>query len=185
VNGPEDLQERNPVESRDDSSQSSMPQPLVNTDDEPRVVLAAVDTSPAAKSVIALAARFVRAYPRATLHVLHVLRSSRLSRAQAAHAGTVAVDPDATADAKEHLEYHRRLAAGQCRNRVISHLSVGDPTEEILRFCNELSVELLVIATHDHSGFERALLGSIAETLMRKAPCTVTVVRQRLLVTKR
>lgn len=168
------------MEPRDDSPQSPSQQPLVNTDDEPRVVLAAVDTSPAAKRVIALAARFVRAYPQATLHVLHVLRSSRLSRAQAAHAGTVAVDPDAAADAKEHLEYHRRQAVSQCRNSVISHFSVGDPTEEILRLCGELAVELLVIATHDHSGFERLLLGSIAETLMRKAPCSVTVVRQRL-----
>jgi len=167
------------VEPNDDLTPSSGQEPLVNTDDEPRVVLAAVDTSPAAKRVVTMASRFVRAYPQATLHLLHVLRSSRLSRAQAAHAGTIAIDPDAAADAKDHLEYCRRQAVGQCRNRVVSHFSVGDPTEEILRLCNELGVDLLVIATHDHSGFERLLLGSIAETLMRKAPCTVAVVRRR------
>jgi nucleotide-binding universal stress UspA family protein len=35
----------------------------------------------------------------------------------------------------------------------------------------------LVIGTHDHAGFERLILGSTAETLMRKAGCSVLVVR--------
>lgn len=170
------------MEPTDDSPEKSAPapseRPLVNTDDEPRVVLAAVDTSPAAKRVISMAARFVRAYPQATLHVLHVLRSSRLDRAQAAHAGTSSIGSHAVEDAKDHLEYHKRLAISQCRNPVVAHFAAGNPTSEILRFCDELKVDLLVIATHDHAGFERLLLGSIAETLMRKAHCTVTVVRQ-------
>jgi nucleotide-binding universal stress UspA family protein len=170
------------LEPTDDSTEKSAPaageRPLVNTDDEPRVVLAAVDTSPAAKRVISMAARFVRAYPQATLHVLHVLRSSRLDRAQAAHAGTSSMSSEAAEDAKDHLEYHKRLAISQCRNPVVTHFAAGNPTNEILRFCDDLKVDLLVIATHDHAGFERLLLGSIAETLVRKARCTVTVVRQ-------
>jgi universal stress protein A len=165
----------NPSEAADPST--AEPKPLVNSGDEPRVVLAAVDTSPAAKRVIAMAARFVRAFPASTLHVLHVLRHSRLDRAQAAHAGTLSASSAAIDDAKEHLEYHKRLAISQCRNEVLSHFATGNPTSEILRFCAELKVDLLVIATHDHAGFERLLLGSIAETLVRKAPCTVTVVR--------
>jgi nucleotide-binding universal stress UspA family protein len=150
----------------------------VNSGDELRVVLAAVDTSPAAQRVVAMAARFVRAFPEASLHVLHVLRYSRLDRAQAAHAGAPGMTSEAIDDAKDHLEYHKRLAISQCRNQVTSHFATGNPTSEILRFCGELRVDLLVIATHDHAGFERLLLGSIAETLMRKAPCSVTVVRQ-------
>lgn len=151
-------------------------EPLLNTAEEPRVVLAAVDTSPAAPRVIAFAARFVRAFPEATLHVMHVLRHSRLDRA---HAGAPAMSSDAIADAKEHLEYHHRLAQRQCRNPSFAHFTAGNPTNEILRFCSELSADLLVIATHDHAGFERLLLGSVAETLVRKAPCAVTVVRQK------
>ncbi|HYQ29116.1 MAG TPA: universal stress protein [Polyangiaceae bacterium] len=150
---------------------------LTNTDDEPRVVLAAVDTSPAAQRVISFAARFVRAFPRATLHVLHVLRHSRLDRP---YAGAPALSSEQLADAKDHLDYHKRLASRQCNNPVIGHFTTGNPTSEILRTCDELDVDLLVIATHDHAGFERLLLGSIAETLMRKAPCTVTVVRQNV-----
>lgn len=168
------------MEPTDDSPQqpAAVPsqRPLVNSGEEPRVVLAAVDTSPAAERVIAMAARFVRAYPEAALHVLHVLRYARTDR----HAGVPGMPSEVVDDAKDHLEFHVRLAKRQCRNTVTGHFSVGNPTSEILRFCSELKVDLLVIATHDHSGFERLLLGSIAETLMRKAPCTVTIVRQAI-----
>lgn len=150
--------------------------PLLNTDQEPRVILAAVDTTPAAPRVIAFAARFARAFPQAALHVLHVLRHSRLDRP---YAGAPGMSSEAVADAKDYLEYHQRLAQRQCRNTVIGHFTAGNPTAEILRYCGELHTDLLVIATHDHAGFERLLLGSIAETLVRKAPCAVTVVRER------
>jgi nucleotide-binding universal stress UspA family protein len=169
------------LEPTDDSpeqsaSADSLP-PLSNSGDEPRVVLAAVDTSPAAQRVISMAARFVRAFPEASLHVLHVLRFSRMDRG---HAGVPAMGSDVVDDAKDHLEFHKRLAMRQCRNPVTAHFAMGNPTNEILRFCTELKVDLLMIATHDHSGFERLLLGSIAETLVRKAPCIVTVVRQAM-----
>jgi universal stress protein A len=164
-----------PTDDSPEPSASSTSAPLVNTDDEPRVVLAAIDTSAAAQRVVSMATRFVRAFPESSLHVLHVLRFSRLDRA---HAGVPAMSSDAVDDAKDHLDFHKRLAIRQCRNPVTSHFAVGNPTNEILRFCAELKVDLLVIATNDHSGFERLLLGSIAETLMRRAPCSVTVVRQ-------
>lgn len=169
------------MEPTDDSDEQpaapgSLP-PLSNAGDTPRVVLAAVDTTPAAERVVAMAARFVRAFPESSLHLLHVLRFSRMDRG---HAGLAGLGSDVVDDAKDHLEFHKRMAMRQCRNNVISHFAMGNPTSEILRFCTELKVDLLVIATHDHSGFERLLLGSIAETLMRKAPCTVTIVRQAI-----
>jgi nucleotide-binding universal stress UspA family protein len=167
------------LEPTDDSPEPSpLPsqRPLVNSGETPRVVLAAVDTSAAAERVIAMAARFVRAFPEASLHVLHVLRYARTDR----HMGVPGIGSDVVDDAKDHLEFHKRLAARQCRNPVTGHFTIGNPTSEILRFCTDLKVDLLVIATHDHSGFERLLLGSIAETLVRKAPCTVTVVRQTM-----
>jgi len=168
------------VEPTDDSPQPAPVQsqrPLVNSGEEPRVVLAAVDTSAAAERVIAMAARFVRAFPDASLHVLHVLRFSRRDQA---HAMVPALSSDVVDEAKDHLEHHKRLAMRKCRNVVTAHFAMGNPPNEILRFCSELKVDLLVIATHDHSGFERLLLGSIAETLVRKAPCSVTVVRQAI-----
>ncbi|HVZ37199.1 MAG TPA: universal stress protein [Polyangiaceae bacterium] len=150
-------------------------EPLRNTDMDPNVILCAVDGSNGASRVVSMAARLARAFPVAQLHVLHVFRTSRFDRA---HAGA-AVPPntDALADAKEHLEFHVRAARAQCRNSITGHFQVGDPPTEVLRLVAELKAQLLVIGTHDHAGFERLILGSTAETLMRKAGCSVLVVR--------
>jgi nucleotide-binding universal stress UspA family protein len=150
-------------------------EPLRNTDVDPDVILCAVDSSNGASRIVSMAARLARAFPAAHLHVLHVFRTSRFDRA---HVGA-AVPPntDALADAQEHLEFHVRGARAQCRNSVTGHFQVGDPATEVLRLVAELKAQLLVIGTHDHAGFERLILGSTAETLMRKAGCSVLVVR--------
>jgi nucleotide-binding universal stress UspA family protein len=148
--------------------------PLENAGDEPRSVLVAVDSSLGAGRVLSTAARFSRSIPGATLHVVHVFRSSRLDHA---HAGAPASGSDQLEEAKEHLAFHVRAAKKQCRNTVMSHFAVGDPTAEVLRLSAELGADLLIVGTHDHVGFERLLLGSVAETLVRKAGCSVMVVR--------
>ena len=148
--------------------------PLQNTDEEPEVLVVALDASTGARRVLSMASRTARALPQATLHIVHVFRTGRFDRAPA---GGHAQNSDALADAKETLEAYVRGARLQCRNAVVGHFVVGDPTGEILRLCHDLGAELLVVGTHDYVGFERLLLGSIAETLVRKAPCSVMVVR--------
>lgn len=148
---------------------------LQNRDDDPKSILVALDSSTGAEQVLAMGARIARAYPQATLHVVHVLRTSRFDRA---HAGAPTALPETLADAKEHLEFFLRSARRQCRNAVLGHFSVGAPTDEILRLAGELRADLLLVGTHDYRGFERWLLGSVAETLVRKARCSVIVVRK-------
>ena len=149
-------------------------EPLRNTDQDPKVIVCAVDGSNGAARVLSMSARLARAFPEAVLHVLHVFRTSRFDRA---HAAAPSISPDALADAKDHLEFHVASARAQCRNTVTGHFQVGDPTHEVLRLVHELHAGLLVLGTHDHKGFERLLLGSTAETLVRKAGCSVLVVR--------
>ncbi len=147
---------------------------LRNTGEDPEVIIAALDSSNASARVLGMAARIARVFPAAALHVVHVFRTNRFDRA---HAGAPVANPDALADAKDHLEAHVRSARLQCRNSVTGHFIIGDPTNEILRVRAEIRADLMVIGTHDHSGFERLLLGSIADNLTRKAGCSVLVVR--------
>jgi nucleotide-binding universal stress UspA family protein len=153
---------------------SDQSEPLRNTGDDPEVILVAVDSSNGSGRVLSVGARLARAFPGAALHVVHVFRTSRFDRA---HAGAPPTNTDALADAKDHLEYHVRGARMQCRNNVTGHFIVGDPTHEILRVRGEIKADMLVVGTHDHSSFERLLLGSTTENLMRKAGCSVLVVR--------
>jgi len=151
------------------------PEPLRNAGDEIESIVVAVDSSNGANRVVSMAARVARPFPQATLHVLHVLRVGRFDRAPPG--GTSGAESDALHDAKETLQAHVRSAKTQCRNTVVGHFSIGDPTAEILKATAELRANLLVVGTHDHAGFERLLLGSVAETLTRKAGCSVMVVR--------
>jgi nucleotide-binding universal stress UspA family protein len=56
----------------------------------------------------------------------------------------------------------------------------GSPASEILKLAAEVKADLLVTGTHGRSGFERLLLGSIVEKVLRKASCPVLTVSPRL-----
>ena len=56
----------------------------------------------------------------------------------------------------------------------------GNPAAEILDQVTSMNADLLVIGTHGRSGFERLLLGSVAEKVLRKASCPVLTVPKRL-----
>jgi len=148
--------------------------PLENAGQEIETIVIAVDSSASGGRVIATAARLSRAVPAATVHVAHVFKASRADHARV---GAPAINTDAMADAKENLESFVRSARRQCRNEVQGHFLVGDPTDEILKLVDQVKGDLLVVGTHDYTAFERLLLGSIAETLVRKAHCSTLVVR--------
>jgi len=147
-----------------------------DSSDEPTTIVVAVDGSANAKTVVSMGARLTRAMPRALVHVVHVFRTSRLDRPRM---GTPPSHADLIEDAKEQLEYHVRTIRKQSRAEVIGHFALGEPATEILRLCESLDADVLVVGTHDYIGFERFLLGSVAETLMRKAGCPVFVVRPK------
>lgn len=54
----------------------------------------------------------------------------------------------------------------------------GDPAEEIIRFAKETMCDLIVMGTHGRTGLGRLLMGSVAETVMRRAPCPVLTVKE-------
>lgn len=61
--------------------------------------------------------------------------------------------------------------------RVTVTVTLAWPYAEILRYANEHGVDLIVMGTHGRSGVSHVLLGSIAERVVRHAPCPVLTVR--------
>jgi nucleotide-binding universal stress UspA family protein len=55
-------------------------------------------------------------------------------------------------------------------------LEEGDSVEEILATAERLPADLIVMGTHGRRGFERLVLGSVAEKVLRKSPCPVLTV---------
>ncbi len=56
----------------------------------------------------------------------------------------------------------------------------GSAGEEIVRFAEELNADLLVLGTHGYTGWKRFALGSVAEFVVRHAPCAVLTIRHRV-----
>lgn len=63
------------------------------------------------------------------------------------------------------------------RPEVMVAAQVGSPIVEILRYANEQKIDLIVIGTHGRGPLGHILLGSVAERVVRKAPCPVLTVR--------
>jgi universal stress protein A len=57
-------------------------------------------------------------------------------------------------------------------------IRTGKPFVEINETARELDIDLIIIATHGHTGMEHLLFGSTAEKVVRKAPCPVLTLRE-------
>jgi len=110
-----------------------------------------------------------------------------LVHAQASEAQVVEVDNailaqlgevSAAIRAEEAARLAGKLAEIQAlglRAAVISR--IGAPDEVLAAAAHDERAELIVVGTHGHTGISRFLLGSVANTTIRRAPCDVLVVR--------
>jgi nucleotide-binding universal stress UspA family protein len=77
-------------------------------------------------------------------------------------------------EAREKLQ---QLQTHDPKVSVEHRLAEGDPTREILRVAQEAKCDLIVMGTHGWTGLGRFLMGSVAEGVVRKAPCPVLTVK--------
>jgi nucleotide-binding universal stress UspA family protein len=96
--------------------------------------------------------------------------------------GSVVASPkmmqDLAEQAERHLEEWRADAERRAGGvRVDAEKAVGEPAAEIVSFAQKQGVDLLVLGTHGRTGLEHALMGSIAERVVRRAHCPVLTVR--------
>jgi nucleotide-binding universal stress UspA family protein len=78
----------------------------------------------------------------------------------------------------EHLRDDlRRLKPSDLKTRVCHLLVEGDPATAIVEAAGENECDLIVMGTHGRTGLHRLLAGSVAEEVVRKAPCPVLTVK--------
>jgi nucleotide-binding universal stress UspA family protein len=146
-----------------------------------RQVVVGIDSSEHALA----ATRFVASLPLggATLNLVAVLEPLRYPTAapeflDGALGSNLAA---ATDELRRHLgaalEHAKRELAG-CGAHVTTRLVEGSPADELVHACSD-GADLLVVGARGVGGFERALLGSVSESALRSAPCSVLVVAHR------
>ncbi|NJL00119.1 MAG: universal stress protein [Spirulinaceae cyanobacterium RM2_2_10] len=108
------------------------------------------------------------------LHILHVL--PRLNPAEPGMAWGTIDDEKRKANTLAALK--EKFPRDQY-DGVHFHVAIGDPSAEIVDFAGKESVDLIVISSHGYTGLKRFLLGSVAERVVRFAPCPVLVLRRK------
>jgi nucleotide-binding universal stress UspA family protein len=83
------------------------------------------------------------------------------------------------ANAEENLRALVRAARKSGIKGATSISRSGMPAHEIIKAAKESDVDLVVIATHGYTGWKHFCIGSVAERVVRAAPCSVLVVRER------
>jgi nucleotide-binding universal stress UspA family protein len=113
----------------------------------------------------------------ALLYIVHVDEMHDLNAAmgEAGYLIAAAVAHEGRPEVRRHLE----SVVPTTKKVAYEHYYLqGSPVTEILEFAERENVDLIVMASHGRTGLSRLLMGSIAEGVLRKAPCPVLIVRQ-------
>lgn len=111
----------------------------------------------------------------AELHLLHAIEMTPLMYGEGAYAIPEA-ENEIEAAARSQLEGLLADADGDLK--VVRKIQQGHPFVETIRYARENEICLIVIGTHGRGPVAHMFLGSVAEKVVRKAPCPVLTVRE-------
>jgi nucleotide-binding universal stress UspA family protein len=144
----------------------------------PYVVVVAIDFSDPAADALREAVELASHAPRAELHVVHVYAVP----SPPAQLGAMVVPEFVYHEQIEGIRHRLAEWLEPYRStsvRLTGHIRLGAPAEEIVQLASDVAANLIVTGSHSHRGLERILLGSVAEHVVRSAPCAVLVYRAR------
>ena len=142
----------------------------------PKNILVPTDLSEGAEFALDYACELATKL-EATIHLLHVIGVPSLGVPELGVAVTATVIDQLIAENQQAID----ALADSRRNRVkIGEvlLKTGDARDVIDATATLVHADLIVMGTHGRRGLSRALLGSVAETVVRSAPCPVLTVRR-------
>jgi nucleotide-binding universal stress UspA family protein len=143
-------------------------------------VLVATDLSPLADQALDRALAFA-ARDQARLTLVYVMADFTGTPVMGSLESATAVEWTQLAEAErsnDEAELRKRCdRAAALGVRADFQLRQGHPDEEIATVAAELGVDLVVLGTHGRTGISRFLLGSQAEHIARRVPCSALVVR--------
>lgn len=140
-------------------------------------VLVATDFSEPSAVALDYGRELARTYG-AKLHVLHVIEDLRWRYAtDMAPTALVGVQEDIEASAASRLD---ALVTGQDRQQLGAHtvaLTAIAPSDAIVQYAKSEGADVIVMGTHGRSGLAHLFMGSVAERVVRLAPCPVLTIR--------
>lgn len=137
-------------------------------------VLVPYDGTPAARSALAYASERFTDVRLTLLYVMTPLAEYSRHRAFPGYR-----DDDEFSNEREKGDHLLAAATEEVPEKILNEtaLVVGDPGRAIVKYVDEHDIDHVVIGSHGRTGVARFLLGSTAETVVRRAAVPVTVVR--------
>lgn len=135
-----------------------------------RVILHPTDFSPRSWPALGVARALARVN-HADLALMHVAPAEVLT------GGTFYAPADLGPERAELAKLQEQSAGAGLEGRVKARFGQGDPVTEILLAADELTCDLIVMGSHGRTGLRRLLMGSVAESVCRRAPCPALIVR--------
>ena len=137
-------------------------------------ILFSTDFSPTSESALPYAVAIARRFG-STLHLVHVLSEANLLMMSGGvdYVSMGTIYEDAHAEAKERLEHVADRIEGVQHHSYVRHGLIWKNLAEIIA-ANE--IDLVVVGTHGRTGLGKLVLGSVAEGILRHAPCPVLTV---------
>ena len=105
----------------------------------------------------------------ASLHLLHVVNRPLLAEGLAAAAF---ID-----ESSDMVEVAQQRLRKQAPDAASANVVFGYAAQSIVQHASQLGVDLIVMGSHGRTGIAHILLGSVAEAVVRTAPCPVLTVR--------
>ncbi len=134
-------------------------------------VVVPIDFSGESKLAVETAVQLVNS--PANVHVIHVMFPMDIVAPGVVWGGIDDVDREkAVQDHAQQFLEESNLTGLTVLTRV------GDPGTEIAEYAKSINADLIVIPSHGYHGIKRALLGSVAERVIRHAHCPVLVLRR-------
>jgi len=141
-------------------------------------ILVPTDFSAPSNAALALAKRMATT-SGASLHLLHVLEDPFPVAAYATdvYAAPPAGVTESWLKGAQSLLDTQLTPDEQIFFRSTQEVTFGAPTRDIINHAAANDIDLIVMGTHGHGGVHHLLMGSVAERVVRSAPCPVLTVR--------
>lgn len=141
-------------------------------------IVCPIDFSDISAHAIGYARSLAEQY-KATVHLLHVVDEAyQYWAAVGPNSVPIGPPPEELVQAAREgmvnfVDKHFPSSGG----KPVTHVELGRPFVEIVRYARKVNADLIVIGTHGRSGLSHVLLGSVTEKVVRKASCPVLTVR--------
>lgn len=154
---------------------------------KPYTIVAGIDYSETGDAALLKAFELASLQAHAEVHVVNVARTYG-PNVYLELTGALTAVPIEEASERLRSYVERKLdefrdaqatRGGNLFDCAVTHLRLEGPAEEIAQLASDLEADMVIVGTHGRRGLRRLLLGSVAEAVVRLAPCSVLVVRPK------